>query len=270
MPTYTLSAIQSSLGLSRSVITGLIKAGFVTPSRGARREYRFSFQDMVLLRTARSLQLADIPPRKILRALARLQAELPDELPLSGLRIAAEGSDITVREGGAQRAVESGQWLIDFGLLPGEGGSVHLLAPTPAPERPPAPDWYQQAVDLEASDKRGAEQAYRQAIAADPANADAALNLGVLLIDAGQADEAARVYRQAIERVAPHPWLHFNLAIALEDLGRHAEALAQYEACLALAPDTADAHFNAGRLHEALGQQHQALRHYSAYRRLLR
>ena len=61
MQTYTLRGIQSMLGLSRGVIAGLIAAGFVTPSRGTRNEYRFSFQDVVLLRTAHSLQAAQDP-----------------------------------------------------------------------------------------------------------------------------------------------------------------------------------------------------------------
>ena len=46
---YTLRSIEEMLGLGRSVITGLITAGFVSPSRGARTEYRFSFQDVVRL-----------------------------------------------------------------------------------------------------------------------------------------------------------------------------------------------------------------------------
>src|SRR5438552_19167959 len=121
MQTYTLSGIQSMLGLSRAVITSLIAAGFVTPSRGKRREYRFSFQDVVLLRTAYSLQAAQIPPRRILRSLQRLKATLPSELPLTGLRIAAVGNDIAVREGGMQWDAESGQLLIDFEVKPVQG-----------------------------------------------------------------------------------------------------------------------------------------------------
>ena len=114
METFTLSSIQSMLGLSRSVITSLVAAGFVTPTRGKRQEYRFSFQDVVLLRTAYSLQAANIPPRKILRSLQRLKATLPEELPLSGLRIAAVGSEIAVREGDKHWNAESGQLLMDF------------------------------------------------------------------------------------------------------------------------------------------------------------
>ena len=97
MHTYSLRDLESMLGVSRAVIAGLIAAGFVTPSRGKRREYRFTFQDVVLLRTAHSLQAARIPPRKILQSLKRLKDTLPDELPLSGLRITAVGNEIAVK-----------------------------------------------------------------------------------------------------------------------------------------------------------------------------
>src|SRR5690606_29971053 len=79
---YTLRSIREMLGLSRAVLAGFIDAGFVQPSRGPRNEYRFTFQDVVLLRTAQGLHAASIPPRKILRSLKRLKAALPRELPL--------------------------------------------------------------------------------------------------------------------------------------------------------------------------------------------
>jgi hypothetical protein len=91
---YSLRSLQSLLGVSRSVLTGLIDAGFVQPARGRRNELRFTFQDVVVLRTAFQLQSAKIASRKILRALAKLKSELPDELPLSGIRITAVGDSV--------------------------------------------------------------------------------------------------------------------------------------------------------------------------------
>jgi tetratricopeptide (TPR) repeat protein len=269
METYTLSSIESMLGLSRSVITGLVAAGFVTPSRGKRREYRFSFQDVVLLRTAYSLQAAQIPPRKILRSLKQLKASLPGELPLTGLRIAAVGNDIAVREGDRQWDAESGQLLIDFEVKPAHG-SVSFLSRAPEPSGRSAGEQFDLGVALEATDKAQAEQAYRQAIALAPDYADPYLNLGVLLSDAGHHADAAEVYREGLRHLPDEALFHFNLAIALEDLERIDEALRCYDACLKLEPAMADAHFNAARLHERLGHATQAIRHYSAYRRLQR
>jgi len=270
--TYTLSGIQSMLGLSRAVITGLIAAGFVTPTRGKRREYRFSFQDVVLLRTAYSLQAAQIGPRKIIRSLKQLKATLPDELPLTGLRIAAVGNDIAVREGDRQWEAESGQWLIDFEVK-AERGSVSFLSRESQAVEAPADDasaWFERAVGLEATSLAEAEQAYRQAMRLAPDYVDPTLNLGVLLCDAGRCTEAVALYRAALRRSPSEALLHFNLAIALEDMAKTEEALASYEACMKLDPAMADAHYNAARLHEQLGHATQAIRHYSEYRRLQR
>jgi len=272
METYSLRDIQSMLGISRAVISGLIASGFVTPSRGTRREYRFNFQDVVLLRTAHGLQAAQIPPRKILRSLKRLRATLPGALPLTGLRITAIGNEIVVREGSTQWQADSGQLLMDFELQPAQG-SVRLL--TPAPTMPPPPplemqasDWFNRGVELEARDPAAAETAYRRAIADAPGYVDPVLNLGVMLGDAGRGEEAIALYRQAIVHCSDEPLLHFNLAVALEDAGRFDAALASYGHCIALSPKLADAHYNAARLHEQLGHAKQAIRHYSEYRRL--
>lgn len=274
MQTYSLREVRSMLGLSQAVLRALIAAGFVTPSRGARREYRFSFQDMVLLRTAHQLQAAQIPPRRILRSLRRLRATLPESMPLTGLRIRAMGDEVAVREAGTPWRTDSGQLLMDFEIAPAASAAVRPLGPKREPRggSPPPPlaaaDWFLRGCELEAGDPAGAERAYRQALELDPDLADAVLNLGVLLGDSGRFDEAIALYRRAAKRLPNDPLLHFNLAVMLEDAGRIADALAAYDACLAIDPKVADAHFNAARLHERLGHARDAIRHYSAYRRL--
>jgi tetratricopeptide (TPR) repeat protein len=269
METYTLRGIESMLGISKAVIGSLVAAGFVTPSRGQRNEYRFTFQDVVLLRTAYGLRQAHIPPRKILRSLRQLKATLPREMPLSGLRISAVGNEVAVQEGAARRDVESGQWLFDFEVRP-TGGTLDFPARDDAAVMPSAEDWFQRGNALEARSKAAAEAAYRRAIELAPDYADPYLNLGAMLCDSGRCAEAVELYRAAVQRAPAEALLHFNLAVALEDLARNDEALASYEACLRLAPKLADAHYNAARLHELSGHRSQAIRHYSEYRRLQR
>lgn len=302
----SLRSVQDTLGLSRGVIAGLIAAGFVTPTRGARNAYRFSFQDVVLLRTAVDLQAAHIGPRRIVAALKKLRAALPADLPLTGLRIDAVGSDVTVRTGGTRWHAESGQQLLDFEVVP-MTGSVTLLPrpirspgssspflsasepvsettrrPRDAPSRADttaphdaaaarndqASALFERAEALEATDTRAAEATYRQAMTTAPERADIVLNLGALLCDAERFGEAVALFDRALVRFPADASLHFNRAIALEDQGRDAEALAAYEACLRLEPTLADAHFNAARLHEKMGDAKKAVRHLSAYRRL--
>jgi tetratricopeptide (TPR) repeat protein len=276
---YTLRHIEEMLGLGRGVVMGLVNAGFVVPARGPRNELRFSFQDVVLLRTAHHLRAANIPPKRLLRQLKSLRERLPAELPLSGLRIKAIGNEVAVKDGAAHWGAESGQLLMDFEVAPAPGaaagGSVAFLsreAESPAEPSPSAEasvqGWYQRGESLEGSDPRGAETAYRHALALAPDHVYAAVNLGALLCDAGRCREAIEVLEQAIRHQPEEPLLHFNAAIALEDLHRLGEALARYDRALALAPDFADAHHNAAKLCEKLGDRQGALRHYSAYRRL--
>ena len=286
--TYTIRSIREMLGLSRGVIGGLIASGFVAPGRGPRNEYRFTFQDVVLLRTAVELQAARIPARKVLSALRKLKATLPGELPLTGLRITAVGNDVTVRDGRSQWHADSGQLVMDFELAPVKG-TVAFLARPPgrgaaarapgtqapgrarpyaAPLRDDATAVFSHGEALEASDRRAAEAAYRKVLVLDPGHADAYLNLGALLCESRRCDEAVLLYDEALRRHPDQALLHFNRAVALEDQGRRDEALASYHASLRLAPDLADAHYNAARLHEQLGDAKKAVRHFSAYRRL--
>lgn len=288
MATYTLREIQAMLGISRSAISGLVAAGFVSPGRGRRREYRFTFQDVVMLRTAHSLREAQIPGRKILRSLRRLRDTLPAELPLSGLRITAAGNELAVRAGDTQWQVDSGQLLLDFEVRP-SGASVSVLSrPQVSAEAAFAPPssarlesvldeavqgedadyWFERGIELETSRPAEAEEAYRKALARAPALADAYLNLGCLLGNAGRGAEAVRLYRSALRHCPDEPWLYFNLAIALEDQGKPGEALACYEKCLELSADFSDAHYNAALLCEQLGQPSKAIKHFSAVRRL--
>lgn len=298
--TYTIRALQEMLGLTRGVIAGLVAAGFVTPERGPRNAYRFTFQDVVLLRTAVELQAARIPPRKILAALKKLRATLPDELPLTGLRISAVGNDVTVRDGRSQWQADSGQLVMDFEVAAERGAVALFQRPAPAagvshgrkgepvavsriapasdrmerarpfsaPLRDDVAAVFSRGEALEDSDPAAAEAAYRQVLALDPDHADAYLNLGALLCEGRRCREAVALYDHALRRHPGEALLHFNRAVALEDQGRNVDALAAYHESLRLAPDLADAHYNAARLHEQLGDAKQAVRHFSAYRRL--
>lgn len=266
---FSLRRVQDMLGLSRSVVTGLIDAGFVSPTRGPRNEHRFSFQDLMLLRTAHSLQTAKIPPRKILRALSKLHDTLPAELPLTGLRITAVGASVAVRDRLGHWEPESGQLLMDFEVAP-VGGTVAFLQPPATVPAESAERWFGKGEAAEAHDSAAAEAAYRRALALAPDHVDAYLNFGAMLCEEKRCDEATALYDQALNHCPNEPLIHFNRAVALEDQGRLHEALASYERCLALSPRLADAHYNAGCLLERLGDHRSALRHFSTYRRLER
>lgn len=263
--------LQSMLGVSRSVVMGLIAAGFVTPARGPRNAYRFAFQDVVLLRTALILREANIPPRKIVSALSRLRDELPDDLPLTGMRVSAVGSEVAVRTGPAQWNALTGQLLLDFEVAEIKGDVVFLDSkPARTNVANQADEWYELAEQLLPSDPGGAEHAYRRAIALSPQPFYAAyVDLGALLCEMeARCKDALHVLDEALAHFPEDGVLHFNRAVALEELGRLREAEASYVRCLELNPSYADAHHNLAILLEKRGDSQGLVRHLNAYRRL--
>jgi len=263
---YSLREVGKLLGLPRSVVNGLIEAGFVVPARGPRREYRFSFHDLVLLRAAQGLSEAKIPSARIVRSLRRLRAQLPDEVPLAGLRIGAVGDAVVVSEGEAQWRPDNGQYVFQFQVA-SPGGRLAFIEPIP-PATAPDADWFERGSALEAAEPEKACDAYRRALLDDPEHLDAYVNLGRLLHELGHLSEAQAVYRDGLERCGADATLLFNLAVLQEDQDRPLDAIASYRAALAKAPGLADAHFNLARLCEARGMNQDAVRHWSAFRKL--
>jgi tetratricopeptide (TPR) repeat protein len=213
----------------------LVHAGFVTPSRGPRNAWRFSFQDLIVLRTAQALSAAKVPARRIARSMRELRRQLPDAMPLCGLSIAAEADRVVVRQGTRRWQAESGQYLLAFDAAPADG-SLSILERKAPPE--PAPD----------------AQTY--------------VERGCALHDAGRLAQAEQVYREGVETCGEDALLLYNLGVLLEDLERKGDALAAYERALSADPGFADAHYNIALLYEALGKPRDAIRHMAQYRRL--
>jgi tetratricopeptide (TPR) repeat protein len=271
MTTFGVRDVERVLRLSPSTVRGLVKAGFVTPERGPRRELRFSFRDLIVLRAARALLDANVSRRKITRALKDLRQHLPEEMPLSGLSICAIGDRVVVRDGNSHWQANDGQYVLGLDVSI-EGGVLRVIdrvEPNPQSEVAPAKeDWFERAVELEETQPEAALEAYERAVAADPADISAWTNWGRLLHEQGRLEDAERIYRRAIAESEPDALLYFNLGVALEDLDRIEEAIGAYQRAIELDPTFADGHFNLARLYEVLGREQHAIRHLGQYRRL--
>jgi tetratricopeptide (TPR) repeat protein len=265
---YSLSEVSKLLGLTRSIVTGLIDAGFVSPARrGRRNEYRFTFQDLVMLRAARGLTAAGLSSTRILRSLRRLKSQLPDQVPRAGLRIEAVGDAVVVSEGERQWQPDNGQYVLGFTVATDARGVAFIEAAAPTPSPTDADEWFHRAASLEDLDPDGACDAYRHAIDVDPTYGPAYTNLGRMLHQRGQLREAEAVYRDGLAHCGPDGVALFNLGVLLEDSNRKAEAAGIYRAALQANPEMADAHYNLALLCEAKGLRREALRHLSAYRK---
>jgi tetratricopeptide (TPR) repeat protein len=268
MDSYGVREVEKLLRLPRSTVRSLVQAGFVAPNRGPRGAWQFSFQDLIVLRTAQELCEAKVPRRRIARSMKELRRHLPDAMPLSGLRICAVADRVVVREGASRWQADSGQYLLAFEGDPAKGSlSVVEQAKTQPAD---AQQWLDKAAALELEDVGAALLAYERAISLDPGLLEAQINRACLLHEAGRLAEAERAYRGALDACQNAPALLYNLATVLEDLGRKEHAVEAYRNALKGDPRLADCHYNLGLLYEELGRSREAIRHMAQYRKLVK
>src|SRR5438046_3133014 len=208
MKGYTSRDVAKLLGLTVAQVRGFARDGFLTPGRGPRGELLFSFQDLVILRTAKGLVAARIPTRRIRRALRRLRTELPRGRSLAELRITAEDDRIVVSDGESTWSPESDQMQLDFAISHLADAHVNrgrLL--------------HEQGLVEEA------ERHYRLALRESPEHATAAFNLGIALEDLGRPADAIDAYRAALATDPRLADAHYNVARLYEKAGKKAAAL---------------------------------------------
>lgn len=297
MSLYSMRDVERVLRLPRSALQGLVRLGFVRPARGQRRQYLFSFQDLIILRAARALMQANISRRRIHRSLGQLRQRLPEAVPLSGLAICAVGDQVVVREGVNHWQADDGQYLLGLDVSI-RNGTLQVIEHRPSRTAAGAEaadanaesadaeaegadaeaavntmaggeEWFTEAMRLESTDPIRAADAYARAAEADPGNSAAWVNWGRLLHERGEARAAAKVYRRALEHCGADSLLLFNLGVALEDLGEKDAALEAYHAAISEDPNFVDCHYNLARLYESAGKTQHAIRHLGQYRRLV-
>src|SRR5438046_716968 len=158
MKGYTSRDVAKLLGLTVAQVRGFARDGFLTPGRGPRGELLFSFQDLVILRTAKGL------------VAARRAPEL-DAHP-------------------ADAHVNLGRLLHEQGLVE-EAERHYRLALRESPEHATAA--FNLGIALEDLGRPAdAIDAYRAALATDPRLADAHYNVARLYEKAGKKAAALR------------------------------------------------------------------------------
>jgi tetratricopeptide (TPR) repeat protein len=266
MHQYGVRDVERLLGLPRSTVRTMVEAGFVSPGRGPRNAWLFSFQDLIVLRAAQALATARVSRRRIIRSLKELRRQLPESMPLSGLAISAVGDQVVVKDGGSSWQAESGQYLLAFEGNPSDGSLTVIEKTRPAPAG--TGDWFDKAVALESTDPAAALEAYARAVAANPAHLDAQVNLGRLLHEANRLTEAEQAYRKALGPCSNAALLLYNLGVLLDDMDRKPEAMEAYVEALSRNPHLADCHYNLALLYEEMNKPQEAIRHLAQYRRL--
>jgi tetratricopeptide (TPR) repeat protein len=282
---YSAGDLARLLGLTPAKLKGLLRAALP----GAAEREHFSFQDLVLLRTAKNLTSSNVPSTRIRKALQRLRDQIPEDRPLTGVSLAADGDKLVARDGETRWQPESGQVLMDLGgpalaavpavapepeLEPAAESEVTHLSPVVEEDAEDetgglsADEWYELGCELEEAEPQRALGAYRRALAVDGGHADAHVNLGRLLQVRGDPKGAESHYRAALRMRPGDATAAYNLGTALEDQGLLADAITAYARAISANASYADAHYNLARLYERTGQKVAALRHLKTARQI--
>jgi len=271
---YSTREAAELLGLSQERVRRLADSASLHPERPRRGWYRFDFRDLVLLRTALELEESGVSPRRLLRSLRDLKKQLPEDRPLTAIRIKLEADELVVRDDGLTWNPESGQ--VQLGLRVEEkAGHVASLdrrraRPVAAEKRLKADDWYELGCGLQLQEPEQAAEAFRRAVELDAGLADAHINLGVLLHERSDLEGAELCYRLALRADPESATAAYNLGVVLEDLGKPEEATEVYRRAIECDPLLADAYYNLSRLYERAGDRAAALRHLRSYSELVK
>ncbi len=265
---YSTREVADLIGLKPNQVRHFVRRGLLEPQRGSGREYRFRFQDIVLLRTAKGLLDAEVSTRDVYRALGKLKTELKSVASLASVRIFAEGGNVVVSSDRQIWNVATGQGHFDFAVREladnvADLANNHVAAAVESEELS-SDEWYDLGLDLEEVDVRKAPECYRRALQLDPENADAHVNLGRLFQLEGKFKQARRHYGLAIAVFGDHPLAHYNLGTICDELDELEEAADHYRR----APDVPDAHYNLARICRLQGDELSAERHMQTYQRL--
>ncbi len=253
MQSYTTDELAQLVGWPPSRIRTLARDGLLGATREGRR-YRFGFRDLALVRTAKTLLEQGVSYARLRRSLNRLQAALPDGRPLTAIRVRGIGAAVVVEERGALWEADSGQGHLALDDKPDRGALGRTLTTGGELE-----SLFDQALETEEQDTSAAIRLYRRIVTQDPGQVEAHINLGRLLQQHDQLEDAARHYQLAIDDAQHGAVARFNLGTLKEEQNDTGAAIELY---LSAAHDgVIDAHYNLARLYELNGDRANALRH---------
>lgn len=264
IPSYTTDDVLRILHLSPQTFRACLRAASL-PAAIERKPRRFSFHDLLIVRTAKGLLEAGISVGRIRKILDSLKRQLPDDQTLSGVKVFADGRRVVVWDATGKWQPDSGQFLLNFeASTVNPGRKVHTLERPRSSPRVVAQRWYERAQELEQDSPEEACHAYEEALKIDPTFVEAHVNLGLLFHRGDRLDRAEACYRQAIVHGPDDALGYFNLAGVLLQNGNRRGAITAYTQAIQRQPDLAEAHERLALLYDAEGNTTMAFRHGSA------
>ena len=261
---YTQREVGRILGVQPGRLLYWERLRLIRPrSRWGERFYTFS--DLVALRTIQKATNHRVPARRLRHALTLMERELGESsLPLHRLRLIEQGGEIAFIPPGSNQAFNPvrRQWLLPFQPMQ-SAGKLYPMAGQSAHDLFEAALRYEDSTDL----LPNAIECYRQVIDLAPSWIEAHINLGVAYYQLGRLAEARAAFWSAVQ-IDPHNGIsRYNLGCVLEEEGDVDQAIDHLRRAAAIMPAHADAHFNLALAFEKKNERRLALEQWRLYLR---
>ncbi len=268
--TYSCKDVSRLLDITEGRLRYWDRSGFLSPSGYQGQRRRYTFQDLVSLRSAKILLDGGLSLQRTRRLITSLREKLPSSShPLNRLRIMSNSKKVIVADQDKEFEADSGQLLLDFHVSAFEEEIVRKL---PGNTEKPLADltayeWYLEGCRFDENEETVAiaEEAYHRAIHLDPTLANAYTNLGNLLYRTGNLEDAKALYEKAIEVDKMQPEAHYNLGFFEFESGNMEKAESCFSRAVELDGTFADAHFNVAMTLFRLGHHDRARYHLQHY-----
>ena len=293
MQTYSTRNAAKILQSTEARVRHWARLGGVIPETGPGGRLEFTFQQLLLLRTTRGLLEAGIPARRVRRIWSSLRRQLTDDMPLTSIRILANGDRAVAWDGKSSWQPDSGQFLLDFdaGEIARDAGANEMDAADEMDEA--AADEEDEVAAIASRQaasvtrivasgiERGGRAARRSVGGARSATIDAdfsdvsAANMGGAHslsaeqwfhlgceLETESPVEARHAYLQAVEVDPDFGDAHLNLGRIFHEEGELGKAEAHYRDAVRCAPEDATCHFNLAVLYEDRGRPDEAILAY--------
>lgn len=255
--TFSTRSAARILAVSPDRIRYWVKRRLIHPAATEGRQYRFAFNDLLVMRLAKEL----LPSRRhletIQRCFARVRGLVGPARPMTSLRLCNEDGRIVVRERGFAFEAESGQLMLDF----------DSLAAVFAPEEEPAAKRTRPAASEEALLAR---RMFTELLASGTRNAEVHLKIAAVLERDGDTSAALKHLLSAATIEPSTAEVHERLGALYRSRNEDDNAIRSFQRALECDSARVEPHRNLAELFEQAGRKRDALRHLSAVNRLTR
>jgi tetratricopeptide (TPR) repeat protein len=262
--TFSTRTAARILAVSPERIRYWVRRRLILPTLQRGRNYRFAFNDLLVMRLAKEL----LPSRRhlepIQRCFERAREFIAPGRPVTALKLLNDEGRIVVSDGGVLFEAETGQLLLDFRHERPAGKVEDSFGPARVRER------FEEARRIAEEDPLRALTIYSELIGREPGNFEAHLRLATLLEREGDLTGALRHLLGAAAIVPASGEVHLKLGLLYRRRGEDQHALRGFLRALECDPTLVEAHRNTAELFEAAGRKRDAQKHLNAIHRLIK